>query len=122
MNKAEARELLEGLDFCMTHLVQQERSGRSRKLVCPECQAEIKLRQQAKIAEAISIIREKTVTASPSIEQWIPCLQGSLPKENERVWIAFVGFREKDRPGGKERYTTNSKPQFWKKISNTEGT
>src|ERR1043166_2570076 len=99
VTKDEARDYLESLDFCLKHLVRQERIG--RKLLCQECEAERMAVEGMKIERAIAVLRGSGVTPPPANSaDWVPCKLGSLPKANQRVWLAVKGMLEPNRPGG----------------------
>lgn len=114
MTKDEARQLLEENDYCMRHLVRQQQEKGSRKLVCPDCEAEKAAEKQVQLDEAVRLLRGEAPLPPAHVEHWTACEQGKLPPVNERVYFMVVGFRDSGSRGGRENYVTG-KPLFWRR-------
>lgn len=114
MNPDEARDFLEENGYCLIHLIAMKAVG--RKSVCEECAAERKTELEHRLRQAVNVLRG--VAPPPEIptaemSEWLSCT-AKLPKPNQRVEVVTFAMLESDRPGGKERWTINGKPIYWR--------
>jgi hypothetical protein len=115
VTKEEAQQFLEERDFCLKHFVRQEKGQGSRKPRCPECETEKSRAEAGRIEQAIRVLKGEPEVPPLSPVAWTPWQTGTLPPNNERVYIVCIGFAEQNnRAGGKEAVTIG-KPVFWRK-------
>lgn len=115
MNKEEAQQFLEERDFCLRHFVRQEKAPGSRKLRCPECETEKQRAESVRMDQAIRTLRGEPEVPALSPVDWTPWASGTLPPDNERVFIVSVGFAERNNRAGGREAVTIGKPMFWRK-------